>query len=80
MMSRTFAALGVLAVVLIFPACEASKSSTPLSPSVAGPIPGVQISAPKMLEPQSGSKISIEKQPVTMLIENAGSTGPRPLT
>ena len=80
MMSRTFSALGVLAAVLVFPACEASKSSTPLSPSVAGPIPGVQISAPKMLEPQSGSKISIEKQPVTMLIENAGSNGPRPLT
>jgi hypothetical protein len=80
MMSRTFAALGVLAAAFIFPACEASKSSTPLSPSVAGPIPGVQISAPKMLEPQTGSKISIEKQPVTLLIENAGSNGPRPLT
>ena len=62
------------------PACEASKSSNPLSPSVAGPIPGVEISAPKMLEPQPGSKISIEKQPVTLLIENAGSNGPRPLT
>ena len=80
MMSRAFAALGVIAVVWSSTACSASKSDNPLSPSVAGPIPGVQISAPKMLEPQSGSKIAIDKQPVTMLIENAGSTGPRPLT
>jgi hypothetical protein len=79
-MSRTLATCGVLAAVLSLTACEASKSSNPLSPSIAGPIPGVEISAPKMLEPASGTKISIEKQPVTLLIENAGSNGPRPLT
>ena len=33
-----------------------------------------------MLEPTTGTKISVEKQPVTLLIENAGSNGPRPLT
>src|SRR4051812_46716649 len=80
MMSRTFAVLGLVPCLCALAACEANKSSTPLSPSVAGPIPGVQISAPKMLEPQSGSKIAIDKQPVTMLVENAGSTGQRPLT
>ena len=51
-----------------------------MSPSIAGPIPGVEISTPKMLEPGPGTRISIEKQPVTLLIENAGSNGPRPLT
>ena len=61
-------------------ACEASKSSTPLSPAVAGPIPGVTISAPKMLEPVSGVKIAVDKQPVTLLIENASTSGVRPLT
>jgi hypothetical protein len=60
--------------------CEASKSSTPLSPSVAGPIPGIEISAPKPLEPIVGSKVPVDNQPVTLLIENASSTGPRPLT
>ena len=60
--------------------CEASKSSTPLSPSVAGPIPGVDISAPKPLEPLVGSKVAVDRQPVTLLIENASSSGPRPLT
>jgi hypothetical protein len=59
--------------------CEASKSSTPLSPSVAGPIPGIEITAPKTLEPVS-AKVAVDKQPVTLLIENASSTGPRPLT
>lgn len=59
--------------------CEASKSTTPLSPSVAGPIPGIEISAPKTLEPVS-MKIAVSQQPVTLLIENASSTGPRPLS
>jgi hypothetical protein len=60
--------------------CEASKSSTPLSPSVAGPIPGIEISAPKPLEPVVGAKVAVDKQPVTLLIENPSSNGPRPLT
>ena len=60
--------------------CEASKSSTPLSPSVAGPIPGIEISAPKPLEPVVGAKVPVDNQPLTLLIENASSTGPRPLT
>lgn len=59
--------------------CEATKSTNPLSPSVAGPIPGIDISAPKTLEPVS-VKIAVAQQPVTLLIENASSTGPRPLT
>ena len=77
-MSRILSVLGVLAAALSLTACEASKSSNPLSPTVAGPIPGIEISAPKMLEPTPGTRISIEKQPVTLLIENAGSNGPRP--
>jgi hypothetical protein len=72
--------MGVLAAAMSLTACEASKSSNPLSPSVAGPIPGVNISAPKMLEPSTGTKIAVSQQPVTLLIENAGTTGPRPLT
>ena len=79
-MPRLLSAFCVLAAACSLTACEASKSSDPLSPSVAGPIPGVIISAPKMLEPIAGTKIQIDKQPVTLLIENAGSTGVRPLT
>jgi hypothetical protein len=60
-------------------ACEATKSSNPLTPTVAGPIPGVDITPPKILEPASGTKIAVDKQPITLMIENASSTGVRPL-
>jgi hypothetical protein len=80
-MKRRVASVGSLfAAALALTACQAQKSSNPLSPSVAGPIPGVAISAPKILDPHSGVKIATDKQPVTLLIENAGSNGPRPLS
>jgi hypothetical protein len=60
-------------------ACEATKSSNPLTPTVAGPIPGVDITAPKILEPASGTKIAVDKQPITLMVENASSNGVRPL-
>ena len=68
----------LLAVSLL--ACEAKKSSNPLSPSVAGPIPGVDISAPKLLEPGQGFKFKEAQQPIRLLIENSNTTGVRPLS
>ncbi len=69
----------LLAVLAMTVACESSKSANPLSPSVAGPIPGVDITAPKPLEPGVNWEISNDKQPLTLLIENPGSTGQRPV-
>ncbi len=66
-------------LVIVGAACQIQKSENPLSPSVAGPIPGVEISAPRPLEPTSGAQIPGDRQPVTLLIENAGSNGVRPL-
>ncbi len=60
-------------------ACETAKSSNPLSPSVAGPIPGVNITPPKPLEPQPGSEVESTKQPLTLLVENASTNGERPI-
>jgi hypothetical protein len=60
-------------------ACESRKSANPLSPDIAGPIPGVSISAPKPLEPVTGQQLVADGAPQTLLIENAGSTGPRTL-
>ena len=60
--------------------CEASKSSNPLSPSIAGPIAGVNITQPKLLEPTQGFKFKESQQPIKLLIENASSSGVRPLT
>jgi hypothetical protein len=69
-------ALAALALV----ACESTKSANPLSPTVAGPIPGVNITAPKPLEPGSGWEVTADKQPITLLLENASSNGVRPLS
>ena len=76
---RPAAALpAVLALALA--GCEASKSSNPLSPSVAGPIAGVNITQPKLLEPTQGFKFKETQQPIKLLIENSSSSGVRPLT
>src|SRR5262245_26933320 len=71
---------GAAVLATLSAACESAKSSNPLSPTVAGPIPGVEITSPKILEPSTGMKISVEKQPITLLIENASTNGVRPLS
>lgn len=78
-MKRLGTLLSIVTLIVATTACEAAKSANPLSPAVAGPIPGVDISAPKPLEP-ANAKIAVEQQPVTLLAEIAGSTGPRPLS
>jgi hypothetical protein len=80
MSRRLLSAAGALCAMVALIACETTKSSNPLSPTVAGPIPGVNITAPKVLEPSSGTKIAVDKQPVTLLVENSSTSGVRPLT
>src|SRR6185312_17233155 len=80
MFRSVLSALGFCAAVLSLTACQATKSSNPLSPSVAGPIPGVNITAPKPLDPAAGSKIAVDKQPLTLMIQNASTSGVRPLS
>ncbi len=67
------------AAVLSLVGCEAAKSANPTAPSVAGPIPGVSITAPKPLEPGAGTTLTFGAEPPTLLIENAGSSGVRAL-
>jgi len=59
-------------------ACQANKSRNPLSPTVAGPIAGVTITAPKPLEPANGQTLTAGGA-VSLLIENADTTGERPI-
>lgn len=66
--------------VLALAACEAQKSSNPLSPTVAGPIAGVNITEPKLLEPSLHFKFKESQQPIKLLIENSSTSGVRPLT
>jgi hypothetical protein len=70
--------LGLAAALVAASACETSKSSNPLSPTLAGPIPGVNITAPKPLEPYNGSRIT-QGQSIDLLLENASTNGERPI-
>jgi hypothetical protein len=71
----------VWALALLFPliGCDVKKSETPLSPSVAGPIAGVEISAPRLLEPANGARVR-STQPITFTVENSTTNGVRPIT
>ena len=73
-------ALAPLTLLPLLAACQTSKSANPLSPSVAGPISGVEISAPTPVQPALNASLEADQQPVTLVIENAATTGQRPLT
>jgi hypothetical protein len=80
-MRRSQAVLSVLLLpVLFLSACERTKSATPLSPSIAGPIEGVEISSPSVVSPAPNVRIASDTQPITFVIENADSNGVRPLS
>ena len=81
-MKRTLRPATALPVLFAFVlvGCEATKSENPLSPSVAGPLAGVEITAPRLLEPAQGFKVKESQQPLKLLIENSTSTGVRPVT
>ena len=74
-------ATAVLSGVMMFAlaGCEAKKSSNPLSPSVAGPIAGVNITAPQLIEPTQGTRYKESQQPIKLVVGNATSTGVRPV-
>src|SRR5215208_4886698 len=77
---RTSTAVLCAALTCTLAGCEAQKSSNPLSPSVAGPIAGVEITAPKLLEPSQGFKFKASQQPIKLMIENSSSSGVRPIS
>jgi hypothetical protein len=80
-MARLYPTKGLTALVAILclGGCEAAKSANPTAPSVAGPIPGVAITAPRPLEPHAGETLMFSSEPPTLLIENAGTSGVRTL-
>jgi len=69
----------VLALLAASACVGASKSSNPLSPTVSGPIPGVSISAPGPMAPDNAARIAVDQQPVTLTVQNASTSGVRPL-
>ena len=72
--------LGLLALGVTTGGCQLQKTEHPLSPTVAGPIPGVDITTPRVVEPSSGTRIPSANQPVTLTVDNATTSGVRPLS
>jgi hypothetical protein len=72
--------LGVVLAASAAAGCQVSKSANPLSPAIAGPIEGVVINAPNLLEPGQGWQIRMRDQPIRLMIRNGGTSGVRPLT
>jgi hypothetical protein len=79
MTSRTLT-LSCGLVLLALGGCQTSKSSTPTAPTVAGPIAGVTISAPVLVSPAQGVKFKESEQPISLIIQNATTSGVRALT
>jgi hypothetical protein len=80
-MTRTRLVLMMLPVAAVaFAACEAVKSANPTSPSVAGPVAGVNISTPTPVAPGQGTAVSSKDQPVTLVVQNVTTNSQRPIT
>ena len=67
-----------LAVAVGLGGCDTEKSRNPLSPSIAGPIEGVTISAPTAVTPNDGLLIKVGDQPLQLTFNRATSNSERP--
>jgi hypothetical protein len=70
----------ILVAALAVAACGAEKSANPTSPSVAGPIAGVNITVPAPVAPSQGATIASKDQPLTLTLQNSSTNGQRPIT
>ena len=77
---RRFNSLVVLGLSLLAAGCEVVKPENPLAPTVAGPIPGVAITAPGVGLPTDGTRIPVAEQPIGLVVNNSSTTGVRPLS
>ena len=68
----------VAATVVALVGCGVEKSRNPLSPSIAGPIEGVVISAPILVTSTNGQLIRATEQPITLGFSAAMSNSERP--
>ena len=76
-------ALPIVALVCatsLLAGCDTERSSSPLSPNIAGPLAGVTITAPAPVQPASGPLLPATAQPVTLTFGSASSNSVRPFT
>jgi hypothetical protein len=74
---RAVICLALISVVAV--GCETDRSTTPTSPNPGGPIAGVEISAPRPYAPTAGANIGTGGAAMTLVVDNATTTGTRPL-
>lgn len=67
------------AAAVLLSSCQVQKSANPLSPQIAGPVEGVVISTPNLLEPGQDWELHSRDQPVKLKFQNADTNGARPL-
>ncbi|MBA2302752.1 MAG: hypothetical protein H0W08_08970 [Acidobacteria bacterium] len=76
---RTITRLSAAVLAAVVAAgCEATKSETPTSPNVAGPIAGIGITAPGVKSPTHGNNIS-NTEPLRLTWEQSTTNGVRSL-
>ena len=76
---RSITKLSCLVLIgVVTTGCEATKSETPTSPNVAGPIAGVGITAPSLRSPINGAEV-VNTDPLRLVFSNAVTNGVRPL-
>jgi len=73
-------ALSLACAVVMLAGCEQTKSASPLSPSIAGPIAGVEITAPVPMQPPANRRFKPSEQPISLAFGNPQSNGVRPYT
>jgi hypothetical protein len=78
-MSKSARCLTLL-LIPVLAGCQQTKSENPLSPTIAGPIAGVTLTPPTMMEPTNGRRILDTEQPVVLLVGNSTTTGVRPIS
>src|SRR6476659_4679709 len=80
-MSKTVTSItglaAAFALVVAVAGCDATKSSTPLSPNVAGPIAGVNLTVPAPVSPTNGAEVT-NAEPLRLVFQNAATNGERP--
>ena len=67
------------AAAVFLSACQVEKSASPLSPAIAGPIEGLVITTPNLLEPGQDWTMASRDQPLKLMFQNADTSGARPL-
>ncbi len=75
-----FTIVSLSGLIMGLSACDAERSTNPLSPQIAGPLAGVLITTPSAVQPANGLLLAETEQPVTLRFMSSESNSVRPFT